>query len=144
MNITFIGMSGAGKSYTGKRYAREHEMDFIDIDKEMEQEYGKPLQDILDELGDKVFLQKQEEQVLALEGLDNTVISPGGSVVYTERAMEFLKANSKIIYLDVPLTVIKSRINTTSRGIVGIQDKTFNELYKERIKLYKKWADETG
>jgi len=142
MNVTFIGMSGAGKSHVGKRYAREHEMDFIDIDTEMESEYGKPLQEILDELGEETFLEKQADQVLALAGRDNLVISPGGSVVYTERAMKFLKANSKIIYLDVPLSVIESRINPSSRGIVGMKNKTFAELYEERSKLYQNWADE--
>lgn len=147
MTISFIGMSGAGKSYVGSRFAAAHAMVFVDIDREMEAKYGgTPLQEILEELGEERFLKEQEEQVLALvearrgveEGL---VVSPGGSVVYTPGAMETLKKLGKVVYLQVPLAVIKERIAEEPRGIVGLGAKTFDELYEERTALYEKWAD---
>lgn len=142
MNITFIGMSGAGKSYVGSAFAVHTGLEFVDIDKQMEGLYeGKPLQEILDEIGEERFLAEQETQVKQLAGQDNLVVSPGGSVVYTEGAMAFLKDFSTIVYLQVPLATIKQRVASKSRGIVGLGSKTFDDLYRERSSLYKKWAD---
>lgn len=142
MNITFIGMSGAGKSYVGSAFAVHTGLEFVDIDKQMEGLYeGKPLQEILDEIGEERFLAEQETQVKQLAGQDNLVVSPGGSVVYTEGAMAFLKDFSTIVYLQVPLATIKQRVASESRGIVGLGSKTFDDLYRERSSLYKKWAD---
>lgn len=143
MNVTFIGMSGAGKSFVGEKYAKEYGLDFIDIDLEMEKVYKKPLRTILEELGDKKFLKEQEKQVLALGQLDNTAISPGGSVVYSDKVMDWLRDNSVIVYLKVAPEEISSRIVASDRGIVGLGDKTFFELYEERAPLYEKWSNIT-
>lgn len=141
-NVTFIGMSGAGKTHIGRQYADKRNMAFIDIDTEMEQKYQMSLQAILEKLGNDKFMKEQELQVLSLETIQNTVISPGGSVVYSEPAMLSLKQHSKLVYLDVPLEVVESRIDTQNRGIIGIDSKSFSEIYRERIPLYKKWTDE--
>jgi len=136
-------MSGAGKSYIGKQFAKAANFSFIDIDGAMEIEYGKPLQDILDTLGDQEFLKAQAEQILELAGLDTTVISPGGSVVYSEEAMEFLRKHTTIVYLESTLATIQARIKDTPRGIVGLATQTLEELYNSRVTLYEKWADIT-
>ena len=142
MNITFIGMSGAGKSYVGSAFAVHTGIEFVDIDRQMEGVYeGRPLQEILDEIGEERFLAEQEAQVKQLAGRDGLVVSPGGSVVYTEGAMLFLKEFSTIVYLQVPLATIKQRIASEPRGIVGLGSKTFDELYSDRSALYEKWAD---
>lgn len=41
---------------------------------------------------------------------DSLVISPGGSIVYSNSAMKHLKNISKIIYLKTSLEIIKNRI----------------------------------
>ncbi len=143
MNVTFIGMSGAGKSYLGQQFADRFQMQFFDIDREMEAAYGKPLQVILDEIGEARFLKEQSLQVTNMGVFDRTVVSPGGSIVYTEEAVQYLKANSVVIYLEVPLSVILSRTDTTVRGIVGLGHKTFAQLYTERAVLYRAAADYT-
>jgi shikimate kinase len=144
MNVTFIGMSGAGKSYIGKLFAEQYGFEFIDIDVVMEQLYQKPLQVILSELGEPRFLEEQSEQVISLGALRDTVISPGGSVVYSPEAIDFLKKQSVLVYLAVPRAVVEARITADSRGIVGLGRKTFAQLYAEREVLYKEAADVTA
>ena len=143
MNITFIGMSGAGKSYVGEYAAAVFGMAYVDIDQHMEEMYKQPLQDILDNLGDAEFLKQQEQQVVSLQGKDNLVISPGGSVVYSVGAMDFLKQNSDIVYLEIDFAVIEKRVDERSRGIVGLDTNTLREVYDERVALYNKYADHT-
>ena len=141
MNLTFIGMSGAGKSTIGKEVASRIGLGFYDVDREMEQMYAKPLQQILGELGDTAFLEAQATQVIGLGDVSGLVISPGGSVVYTAAAMEFLQQCSTIVYIKVSVATAKARLDITGRGIVGLKDKTFEALFAEREQLYEQYAD---
>lgn len=143
MNLTFIGMSGAGKSFVGKYFAEQNKLTFIDIDTEMEVVYKKPLQQILNEMGDHSFLVAQSKQVQELGKIKNTVVSPGGSVVYTPEAMEYLASCSTIVYLEVPFSVIESRVADSQRGIVGLGGSSLEELYTQRSELYRQWANIT-
>ena len=144
MNITLIGMPGAGKSSVGKALAERLGMEFIDIDKVLEEAHGKPLQQILDEAGGEGFLKLEEDAVLSYcSVLQNTAISPGGSIVYCKAAMKHLKKISKIVFLEVPLQEIAARIAVQGRGIVGGKDKTLEDIYAERLPLYRQYADYT-
>ena len=144
MNITLIGMAGAGKSTVGKKIAKKLGYDFIDIDDVIEAKTGMKLQQIIDDLGDEKFIEIEEKAVLDLEGLKNHVFSPGGSIIYSQAAMDFLKRNSTIIFLDVPFRVIDYRLrNRANRGIIGLKDKPLETLFNERLILYKKYADIT-
>lgn len=143
MNITLIGMSGAGKSLVGKELSKIMKYNFIDIDETIEKKNNLKLQKIIEKIGKKQFLKLEERAVLEIGKTDNLVISPGGSVVYSEKAMHFLKTISKIVFLDAPLNDIKSRISDFStRGIVGLED-GLEKLFDERLQLYKKYADIT-
>jgi shikimate kinase len=109
----------------------------------MERDYGSPLQQILDRLGEGAFLEKQEgDAIRHTMNKNNLVISPGGSIVYTEGAMKHLNDISKIIYLEAPLSLIEARIGVATRGIVHQKGKTLRELYDERVRLYERWAHE--
>ena len=143
-NITLIGMPGSGKSYIGKKLAEKLGYKLVELDSILEQEYSLPLQKILDNLGEEFFLKKQaEDAIINTQGLNSLVVSPGGSIIYSDYAMEHLKKFSKIIYLKTPLKIIQTRIAETPRGIVGLKNKTLEELYKERTFLYEKYATMT-
>ncbi|MFC1598608.1 shikimate kinase [Patescibacteria group bacterium] len=142
--ITLIGMSGAGKSFIGRNLAEQLNFQFIDPDKVLEEKAGQIVQDIIDEQGEKKFLEIENKTIIGLGNIQNKIISPGGSVIYSLPAMEYLSANSIIIYLSDSCDKIFNRIkNLESRGIVGLKNKKFGQLCKERGKLYKKFANIT-
>jgi len=144
MNVTLIGMPGSGKTFVGKILAETLGFEFFDSDIAIEQEYGRTLPEILQNLGPRRFLQKEKKAVIAnTRGKDKLVISPGGSIVYSEKAMEHLKTISAIVYLKTALPVIKERIGSVPRGIVGGGKKTIARLFGERSPLYEKWAETT-
>jgi shikimate kinase len=144
MNITLIGMSGVGKSQIGKLLSEKLNYRFIDIDRIIENANGKKLQDILDNLGDERFIELEENAILSIGETTNSVISLGGSSIYSDRAMNFLKSTSKIVFLNAPLEKIKRRtVNFSERGIVGLKKKGLEKLFEERLALYKRYADIT-
>lgn len=140
MNITFIGMAGAGKSVVGIELAKQLGYNFIDIDSVIEEKYRKTPQELIDELGDEKFLEIESKEVLNMN-VDKTVISPGGSIVYVPEAMEHLKNISKIIYLEVPFEVLEQRISINQRGVIGVKEKSLREVFEQRVSLYEKYAD---
>jgi shikimate kinase len=142
MNITLIGMAGAGKSTIGRALAKRLGYTFIDVDHLIRESTGMPLQTLIDKEGDLAFIRFEEEAILSLEQMDRSVISPGGSVIYSEKAMIHLKKISKIIFLDTAFRSIARRLpNARKRGIVGLRDRSLKELFEERKGFYQKYAD---
>ena len=76
--------------------------------------------------------------------MENTVISPGGSVVYCENAMEHYKKIGTVVYLQVSFETINKRLkNAKGRGVVLKEGQTLKDLYDERVRLFEKYADVT-
>ena len=144
MNITLIGMAGVGKSVIGKELARALHYEFIDTDDHIERKLNLKLQEIIDQLGEGRFLKIEQETILELNGIDRTIVSPGGSVIYSPEAMRFLKKISTVVFLDAPMGSIEKRIpNQSVRGIVGLKEKRLKDLFYERRPLYQRYADIT-
>jgi len=81
---------------------------------------------------------------LSIKNANNSVISPGGSAIYSDRAMYFLKSISTIVFLNASLQQIKTRAGSFSkRGIVGLKEKGVEKLFEERLPFYKRYADIT-
>lgn len=144
MNITLIGMPNAGKSIVGKELARRLNCNFIDTDEIIEEKLNLKLPQIVDNFGEHGFLGIEEQTVLKLGKLDNCVISPGGSIVYSIKAMLFLKRNSVVVFLNASFESINKRIsNQPMRGIIGLKKKGLKALFDERLPIYEKYADIT-
>ena len=143
MNIILIGMSGAGKSTLGVLLAKTLGLDFVDTDIVIQQAQGRLLQEIIDTDGIEEFIKIEEKAVTGLK-LKNSVVATGGSVVYSQSAMNFLKANGRVIYLHVPYEEIEDRLqNISGRGSVIKEGKSLKGVYDERVPLYKKYSDIT-
>lgn len=100
------------------------------------------LQEIIDTRGLEFFLALEERYVTTLR-TQNTVISPGGSVVLSASCMSFLRKTGVVAFLDVPLPVIRSRINEYTRGIVKRPGYTIEDVWNQREPLYRSTADIT-
>jgi shikimate kinase len=134
-------MSGAGKSTLGVLLAKTLGMDFIDTDILIQQRENRLLQEIIDESGIDEFL-RIEETVVSGITVRNAVIATGGSVVYSETAMNALKRNGKVVYLYVPYEELTHRLtNITTRGIVMKNGNTLKDVYEERQPLYRAYSD---
>lgn len=142
-NITLIGMPGAGKSTVGRLLANSLNLKFIDTDSLICQKHQRTLQDIVNEDGHMKLRQYEEQTVLDIN-VEQTLISTGGSTVYSVAAMQHLSGISKIIYLCTPYEVIAERIkDLDTRGLVKQTQQSLHDLYLERAPLYEKYAEIT-
>ena len=141
MNVTLIGLPGAGKSTVGVLLAKSMLMDFVDIDLLIQRKYGMSLCEFIEKYGEEEF-KKAENDVISSLNCENTVIATGGSAVYSEKAMSALKENGTVVYIDVDYHELKHRLTDIStRGIV-LKDKiSFYDVYLERTPIYEKYSD---
>jgi shikimate kinase len=140
-NLVLIGMPGSGKSTVGVILAKKTSRDFVDTDVLIQVSQGKKLQDIVDRDGYAV-LRNIEESVLLDLRLRNHVIATGGSAVYSDRAMAHLKTDGLVIFLDVDLPTLESRITDFgTRGLAKRPEQSLADLFEERFALYTKHSD---
>lgn len=142
-NIIFIGMPAVGKSTVGVVVAKRLGYRFVDADILIQETEGKLLKEIIQEKGIEGFLQV-EDRVNAGICADHAVISPGGSVVYCENAMNHYKEIGRIVYLKASYETINKRLNNArNRGVVLKDGQSLKDLYEERVKLFERYADIT-
>ena len=140
-NITLIGMPGAGKSTVGIVLAKLLCKTFIDADLVIQNNEGKRLHKIIEEIGNERFL-KLENDTLAKLNVHNSIISTGGSAIFGKEAMEHLKKTSTVVYLKVPYEDIEKRLKSLKRrGVVFDKGQTLRDIYEIRTPLYEKYAD---
>ena len=142
-NIILIGMPAVGKSTVGVVVAKRLGYEFIDTDLLIQKQEKRLLKDIIAEEGNDGFLAIENQVNRDLEA-EQAVISPGGSVVYCEEAMEHYKEIGHIVYLKASYEEIHQRItNAKNRGVVLGEGQTLRDLYDERVALFEKYADYT-
>ncbi len=140
-NVVLIGMPGAGKSTVGVLLAKAMKMPFIDTDLLIQEQHGSFLQELVDTHGFSEFIKIEENVILSLN-VTNHIIATGGSVVYSEAAMNHLKASGILVFLNTRLYQLERRLkNAHKRGIAMKGNQTLGSLYSERIPLYNKYAD---
>lgn len=141
-NIVLIGMPGTGKSVVGRTLAERLGYTFVDVDDLIVEDTGKSLPEILRTEGLEAFLEI-ENRVGAAVSCENTVIATGGSMVLSEEAMENLRQNSVVVWLETPISQISDRmpVDLTDRGIAAPSGMTIREIYKQRQPLYANHAD---
>ena len=142
-NISFIGMAGCGKSTIGGILSSQLDISFVDTDLLIEEKFKLSLEQLTKKKGYEFVRQAEEEVILRLDE-NIKVISTGGSAVYSEKSMLHLSSFSKIMYINTPLDEIKQRIGDgQERGLAAPEGLSIDDIYKERVPLYNKWADIT-
>ncbi len=141
--VSLIGMPGAGKSTVGVLLAKQLGLNFVDTDLLIQVDQGEPLQDSVDRLGFEAFC-AVEETVLLEMPLVPYMVATGGSVVYSDAVMQRLQNAGPVVYLDVSLPALETRIEARpDRGIAFLPGQTLADIYRERQPLYQRFASFT-
>ena len=143
-NIILCGFMGCGKSTVGRNLARKSGRKFLDMDAYIEEKAGMTVSEIFDKYGEDGFRDMEHKACLELAEMSDLVVASGGGAFTFERNVRAFKGRDTIVFLDVPLEVIKNRLkNDKTRPLLQRpdKDKAMKELYDKRYPIYKKTAD---
>jgi shikimate kinase len=79
-NIYLVGFMGSGKSTVGKILAEKLNMNFIDIDKLIEEKEEMKIKDIFEQKGESYFRELERKQIEAIVNQKGLVVSTGGGL----------------------------------------------------------------
>ncbi len=139
--ISLIGMPSAGKSTIAAKLAQKLNYRLMDLDRMTEEKEGQSLISILESKGSVYFLDIQHTFLEKIKPEEKVVISTGGSIIYHQKAIQWLKENTTVVFLNTPLEVIKSRLAQKPKAVVGLEEKGLIKLWKERMPIYTKHAN---
>ncbi len=138
-NLVFIGMPMSGKSFFTRLCSEKYNKELIDVDSEIEDYINDSIENIFKHQGEKYFRKVESQIIENVSKLNNKAISCGGGVILSEYNMNNLKQNGIILFIDVPLELLR-KCNPKGRPL--LQDrKNIDKLYNERYDLYKRYAD---
>lgn len=137
---------GCGKTTIGKQLAKITSMEYIDIDQYIENQQNTTIHEIFAKYGEEHFRELEYQACKELSAKKSCVIATGGGTLLFDRNIKALTENGIILFLDVPLNTIKSRLrNDKKRPLLQRPDKetVMEEMYNARLPLYKKVANQT-
>ena len=141
--ISIIGMAAAGKTTIGRELSALIAWPQIDADHIIEATYGVELQQVCNVTDKEEFLDL-EGAIISRLNVRRCIVSTGGSAVYRDEAIRYLKRFGPIVYIEVPLPIILERIaRKPERGLAIAPGQTVEDLYNERVRLYEAAADFT-
>ena len=137
--IFLIGFMGVGKTYLGERLAERLNLEFSDLDREIEKEAELDVNDIFQLKGEKIF--RELEADILRNWNKRGIISTGGGIIELQENRDIIKTK-KTIWLNPSWQIIRSRILNSYRPLA--LERSEDELYKlwdQRKELYKQCSD---
>jgi shikimate kinase len=131
--IFLVGFMGAGKTTVGQALANHLKRDFFDLDRVIEQQTGKSVQQIFSEQGEPEFRRIERQAIESCRELKNAVVALGGGAYLAEENRKALRETGVTIWLDCPLEICFERVRGDgSRPLLGSEDEMKTLLDKRR------------
>ena len=139
-NLIFLGMMGSGKSSIGSLVAKKLQLNFIDIDNEIETELGLSIKKIFETKGENYFRKFEEKITLKKLKSKPVVISLGGGAFTNRNIRKEVIRNHLSFWLNWSDEILVNRIkNSKKRPLVSnASENEIIDLIKKRSNIYSK------
>ena len=139
-NLVFLGMMGSGKSSIGSLVAKKLNINFVDIDEEIEKELGKSIKEVFQHDGEDYFRKIEEKITLKKLKLNPVIISLGGGGFINKKIRNEVLKNHLSFWLNWSHEILLNRIKNSKKRPLAFK-KINNELIdlmKKRSSIYSK------
>ena len=139
-HLILIGLPGSGKTTAGKVLAKELHLPFSDCDDAVEQAAQMTIPEIFRREGEPGFRARETAALRTLTTLPCRVIACGGGVVTVSANRQLLRTGFVVFWHRSPEDIM-STCQLTGRPL--LEKTTLAQLYRQRLPLYRAWADAT-
>ena len=138
-NIVLIGMMGSGKSLIGKILSKKLNLNFVDIDKKIEEIEKITISDIFKNKGENYFREIEKNISIDYLKLENKIISLGGGGYINQSIRKQCFKNCTTFWLNWKNEILIKRIINSKKRPLAMKLNSFeiNELILKRSKIYK-------
>ena len=137
-NLVLLGMMGSGKTSIGLLTSKKLQLDFIDIDIEIENELGMKISKIFDVKGEEYFREIEEKITLKNLEKEETIISLGGGGFLNNNIKKEVLKNHLSFWLNWNYGTLIKRINFSKKRPLAFKVNRIEliELIKKRSNIY--------
>lgn len=139
--IALIGLPGSGKSTIARMLAERLFLPLIDIDEKIVNLAGATIPELFAQ--SETLFRDWESRALISISAAPAVVACGGGIIKRPENIDVLARNGITVYIDRPVDMIVSDIDTSGRPLLADGRARVFALQKEREPLYRKAADVT-
>ncbi len=143
MKLFLIGMMGSGKSYWAQRLADQSNIDWMDLDAEIEKETLQTIGEIFETEGEAFFRNKERDALHNLSAYQNIIVATGGGTPCFHNNMQWMNEHGTTIWIDEPVEMLVKRLTPEKAHRPLIKNLNDDELHtflsnklKEREPFY--------
>ncbi len=139
-NLVFLGMMGSGKSSIGLMVAKKLNLNFIDIDNEIEKKLGTTISKTFEDKGEDFFRKVEEKMTLKKLKLSSSVISLGGGAFINKNIRKAVLKSHLSFWLNWSNNILLERIKNSKKRPLAINasDNQIIDLIQKRSNIYSK------
>ncbi len=139
-NLVFLGMMGSGKSSIGSIISKKLNIDFVDIDQEIEKKTGMKILNIFQKKGEKYFREIEEITSLNILKKNKVVISLGGGAFLNDKIRGEILKNHISFWLNWNTKTLIDRIKDSQKRPIAssLSRNELVKLIKKRSIVYSK------
>jgi shikimate kinase len=139
-NLVFLGMMGSGKSSIGSLVSKKLNINFIDVDIEIEKKLDLKISEIFENKGEKYFRQIEEAETLKALRNKKTAISLGGGAFLNNKIKKEVLENHISFWLNWDVKTLVNRIKDSKKRPIAHKSskKEIEELIEKRSIIYSK------
>lgn len=144
--LYLIGFMACGKTKVGKSLAKQLNLEFIDLDQQVEMNAEKSIAEIFASEGEMAF-RKMEHEALKQTAKNQAIVALGGGTVCHYYNMELVKQQGQSVYLKVRPEILYGRLraNKNERPLVKqLSDHELKEFINQKLaerEVYYEQAD---
>jgi len=134
--VYLVGFMGAGKSTVARALAKRLDWQLEDIDQRIEQRERRDVATIFRQDGEPYFRAAERQEMIALRPARGVVVATGGGTVIDPVTREMMLRDGAVIWLDVPFSVVLTRLPLDGRRPLAADRNEMETLYNQRQMSY--------
>ncbi|HEY1372133.1 MAG TPA: shikimate kinase [Candidatus Binatia bacterium] len=137
-NIALTGFMAVGKTQVGRKVARRLGWRFIDVDRAIERDEGRKVQEIFHRDGEARFRLLEKQKLREILMRERQVIATGGGAVMDGENLSLLKEKALLVCLTARPETILGRVRGGKRPLLDVADREtrVRELMSRRAPVY--------